>query len=105
MISYVPYADDFEVEQPDEPSKIADIGCDLGVIHERVIEARRHAPRETHPKIHGFLQETFTIESGLPEELAQAVFAMPGAYPAVLRFATESGALGDDRRTAAPDWR
>ncbi|KEZ77097.1 catalase family protein [Salinisphaera hydrothermalis] len=101
MTMYVPYSDDLEVEQPDEQAQIADIVRDLGIAHERMIEARAQAPRGTQAKGHGVLKGVFTVAPDLPGELAQSLFATPGEYPAILRFATEPGAFMDDRRPAA----
>ncbi|WP_423821573.1 catalase family protein [Salinisphaera sp. SPP-AMP-43] len=95
------YSDDLEREQPDEQAKIRDIVDYLRVAHERAIAAGQHAPRDTHAKGQGFVKGTLTVDADLPEELAQSLFAAPGDYPAVLRFATEPGAFVDDRVPAA----
>lgn len=101
MTMYVPYSDDLEVEQPDEQAKIADVLRYLSVAHERMIEAHAQSPRDTHAKGHGVLKGVLTVAPDLPVELAQSLFARPGEYPAILRFATEPGAFMDDRRPAA----
>lgn len=101
MIDYVRFSEDLETEQPQEDDKIRDIVDALRITHRHAFDARRHAPRDTHAKGHGFLKGTLTVESDLPEELAQSLFATPGDYPVVMRFATEPGAMLDDRTPAA----
>lgn len=101
MTDYVRFSDDLETEQPDEDDKIRDIVDALGVTHRHAFEARRHAPRDTHAKGQGFVKGTLTVESDLPGELAQSLFAGPGEYPVIMRFATEPGDMLDDRTPAA----
>jgi catalase len=48
----------------------------------------RHAYRPVHAKSHGVLTGTLEIAPGLPEPLAQGLFAVPGAHPVILRFST-----------------
>ncbi len=55
-----------------------------------------HAVRSVHAKSHGLLQGELRVLEGLPAELAQGAFAMPGAYPVVMRFSTNPGDILDD---------
>ena len=101
MTDYIRFSEDLETEQPDEDAKIADIVSALGVTHRHAFEARRHAPRDTHAKGQGFVKGTLTVDADLPAELAQSLFARAGEYPVIMRFATEPGAMLDDRTPAA----
>lgn len=42
--------------------------------------------RDTHPKGHGAVRATFTVEPNLPEERRVGLFARPGKYPAWIRL-------------------
>src|ERR1700761_8525669 len=55
-----------------------------------------HAMRSVHAKSHGLLRGTFTVADNLPPELAQGLFAQPGAYPVALRFSTSPGDILPD---------
>ncbi|WP_348760517.1 catalase family protein [uncultured Salinisphaera sp.] len=101
MTDYVRYRDDLETVPDNEDAQIDDIVRYLRITQKRTFDERRHATRDTHAKGQGFLKGTFTIEPDLPEELAQSLFATPGHHDAVLRFATEPGAMLDDRVPAA----
>lgn len=56
-----------------------------------------HPVRSVHAKAHGFMQGELHVLDGLPEPLAQGVFARPGRYPVVMRLSTNPGDLLDDR--------
>jgi len=64
------------------------------------------ARRDAHPKAHGLLAATFTVEENLPAELAQGVFVPGSTYPAWIRFSnadadvSRSDAKGDGRGMA-----
>ncbi|MDO9405869.1 MAG: catalase family protein [Polaromonas sp.] len=47
-----------------------------------------HAMRAVHAKGHGLLRGKLQVVEGLPEQLAQGVFAKPGAYDVLLRFSS-----------------
>lgn len=53
--------------------------------------------RTSHAKATGLLTGELKIESGLPEELAQGLFAKPGTYEALIRFAQGPGEILDDK--------
>jgi hypothetical protein len=59
-----------------------------------------HAVRGVHAKAHGIVTGTFSVRAGLPPELAQGLFATPGAYEAVLRISTSPGDILDDAVSA-----
>jgi len=101
MSEYVRFSESLETEQREESKKIDDIVDALRVTHRHAFDLRRHAPRDTHAKGHGFLKGTLTVADCLPPEYAQSLFSTPGEYPVILRFATEPGAMLDDRTPAA----
>lgn len=53
--------------------------------------------RTSHAKATGLLTGELTVENGLPEELAQGLFAKPGTYEALIRFAQGPGEILDDK--------
>lgn len=52
--------------------------------------------RDAHPKMHGLVAATFTVEPGLPPELRVGLFAQPQAYPAWVRFSNQGGSISPD---------
>lgn len=64
-------------------------------------DLHRHGYRATHAKSHGILRGTLTVHEDLPSELAQGLFASPTAHDVVVRLATGSGQLDDDRKPNA----
>jgi catalase len=60
----------------------------------RTMAARyRHAYRPVHAKSHGILKGVLEVKSGLPEYLAQGLFATAASYPVIMRFSTNPGDL------------
>ena len=55
-----------------------------------------HSVRSVHAKSHGLLQGELRVVDGLPDTLAQGMFARPGTYPVVLRISTNPGDILDD---------
>lgn len=55
-----------------------------------------HSVRSVHAKSHGLLEGELQVLEGLPDALAQGVFARAGSYPVVLRFSTNPGDILDD---------
>jgi catalase len=55
-----------------------------------------HALRSVHAKTHGILQGYLEVDTDLPGDLAQGLFAKPGRYPVVMRFSTIPGDILDD---------
>jgi hypothetical protein len=66
-------------------------------IQRTVREDSGHAERAVHAKGHGILRGELQVFDGLPETLAQGLFAHEGTYPVVLRFSTLPGDVLDDR--------
>lgn len=98
----IPYTDDVEQTQPHEDEHVQRCIDSLLRVNEMTFDQHRHAYRATHAKSHGFLRGTLTVHDDLPDELAQGLFAVPGArHDVVVRLATESGQLDDDRKANA----
>ncbi len=98
MPNYLMYRDDVETIAPDEnetKQKIVDVmtqGMEL---------ARRkygRAVRISHAKAHALLKGELIVESSLPPQLAQGLFAQPGKYEVLVRMAQQPGELLDDSK-------
>ncbi|MFZ2995756.1 catalase family protein [Sphingobium sp.] len=90
------YRTDLEQPQPDEAETDASLEKSFDHILETTAEDYGHAVRAVHAKAHGLFEGTFTVDSNLPPELAQGLFANPGTYPAALRISTNPGDILDD---------
>lgn len=55
-----------------------------------------HAIRSVHAKSHGLLRGELIVSAGLPDVLAQGVFAKPGRWPLAMRLSTVPGDILDD---------
>jgi hypothetical protein len=87
----IPYTANVEQPEVDEAQTTRELIETLTKISARVYEDTHHAMRSVHAKSHALLQGTLTIESQLPEELAQGVFASPNTHPVILRFSSTPG--------------
>lgn len=56
-----------------------------------------HAMRAVHAKSHGLLRGELRVLDGLPEPLAQGLFASARRYPVVMRLSTPPAEVLDDR--------
>jgi catalase len=92
----VPYSPQVEEFQDDEAEVVAELNETFDTILEKTNEDYGHAVRAVHAKAHGILGGTFTIEPGLPPELAQGLFATPGTHKAIARISTNPGDILDD---------
>ena len=92
----VRYRPDVETVQPDEAQVHDGLDATFDTILERTAEDYGHAVRSVHAKAHGILEGTFTIDAGLPPELAQGLFATPGAHKVYLRLSTNAGDILPD---------
>ncbi|MES2498069.1 MAG: catalase family protein [Pseudomonadota bacterium] len=90
------YRADIEQIEDDEPEVIAQINEAFDVILERTAEDYGHAVRSVHAKSHGILKGEFEVMAGLPDELAQGLFAKPGKHSAYLRMSTNAGDILPD---------
>ena len=92
----LPYTAEVERLAPDEQATID--GIIQGMTQQsRTVEAREHhAVRASHAKSSACVVGELTVEAGLPEDLAQGLFATPGTHPVAVRFAQGPGeTLGD----------
>ena len=89
--SPVRYVPEVEQVQPGEAETIQQLNEAFDVILERTAEDYGHAVRSVHAKAHGVLVGELTVETGLPPELAQGLFATPGTHKVLLRLSTNAG--------------
>lgn len=92
----VNYSPTVETEQPDEAETIQGLNKAFDVILERTSKDEGRALRAVHAKSHGTLLGELTIDEGLPQELAQGLFAKPGTHKVVLRLSTNAGDILPD---------
>ncbi|MGW8278507.1 catalase family protein [Sphingomonas aurantiaca] len=90
------YSPDVEQVQPDEQDTVVELNEAFDVILERTAEDYGHAVRSVHAKSHGLLEGELTIDAGLPAELAQGLFATPGAHKVLIRLSTNAGDILPD---------
>lgn len=90
------FSADIEQLQPDEQRTVASLNEAFDVIMERTAEDYGHAVRSVHAKSHGLLIGEMTIDAGLPPELAQGLFASPGAHRVFIRLSTNAGDILPD---------
>lgn len=95
------YSDDLEVVGPDEHAVIAETVTRMTHLMQEAFEQHRHATSATHAKTHGVVVGRLQVVEDLPPELAQGLFAQPGAYDVVVRFASEPGTLEPDTEQRA----
>src|SRR3954454_23853029 len=86
------------VEQldPDEAETIKGLIATMRYVNEKTFVDGGHAIRSVHAKTQGILEGCLEVDTGLPIELAQGLFAKPGRYPVVMRFSTVPGDILDD---------
>lgn len=100
MAHYTLYRDDLET-----------ISSDEGETHKKIIElmtegmhlvrresGSRENVRISHAKAFGLLTGELIVQSNLPPELAQGLFAQPGRHPVLVRLATAPGEINDDSK-------
>jgi hypothetical protein len=95
--SYVRYSDDLEQPFPNEDELVHQVVEAMERANEQVAAKHRHGLRDAHAKSHGILAGELRIESGLPDHLAQGLFATPRTYPAIVRLSTAPGDLRSDQ--------
>jgi len=52
--------------------------------------------RDAHPKMHGLVKASFTIEPNLSDELSIGLFSKPKSYSAWIRFSNQDGTINPD---------
>lgn len=95
----VRYSPDVETIEPDEGETIRGLEEQFKLILDTTSEDYGHAVRSVHAKGHGLAKGRLTVREGLPNELAQGLFAVPGEHEAILRFSTNAGDILDDSIT------
>jgi hypothetical protein len=92
----LPYTADAEQLGEDEAATVTKLNEAFDEILETTAQDYGHAVRAVHAKAHGILEGEFTVQPGLPSELAQGLFAAPGSHRAILRISTNPGDIIDD---------
>lgn len=92
----VVYDPSMEQAEPDEQQTAADIVETMRGISETVFKDSGHAERSVHAKSHGILSGELHVLEGLPDRLAQGLFARPGRYQTIIRLSTNPGDILDD---------
>ncbi|MHB8284974.1 MAG: catalase family protein [Caulobacteraceae bacterium] len=96
MMTYLRYSANIEQPEADEQDAIDGIIKGMTQQTQTVEKREHHAVRASHAKSSGLVIGEMTINSGLPLELAQGLFAKPGVHPVAVRFAQGPGeTLGD----------
>jgi hypothetical protein len=86
-----------EYPPPDEQTHIDSLIRRLRAKMERDYAGSRTL-RDAHPKMHGCVRGTFSIEPNLPEQLRVGVFARPRTFPAWIRLSNSSGTVAADAK-------
>src|SRR5947199_6411404 len=81
---------------PDEAVTIQGLIATMRYVNEKTFADGGHAIRSVHAKTQGILEGHLEVDSNLPFELAQGLFAKPGRYPVVMRLSTVPGDILDD---------
>jgi hypothetical protein len=89
---------DRSIEAPEENEAAidGDIVETLRKISETTLTHTGGPLRSVHAKSHGLLYGKLSIEEGLPEVLAQGLFARAQTYPVIMRLSTTPGDILDD---------
>ena len=90
------YHPDIEQPEADEAATADGLVTTLRTISETTFANGGHALRSVHAKSHALLHGEIEILPGLPEVLAQGLFAQPATYPVVMRISTIPGDILDD---------
>jgi hypothetical protein len=93
----VRFSSSVERIEADEEKSIDGLIAAMRYVNEKTFADGGHAIRSVHAKTHGILEGYLEVDSGLPLELAQGLFARPARYPVVMRFSTIPGDILDDR--------
>lgn len=96
MPNYLIYKDDIETIAPDENQTIQKIVSVMTKGLEMTRQNYGRSVRISHAKAHALLKGELTIQDGLPQPLAQGLFAQPGSYEVLVRMAQAPGELLDD---------
>lgn len=98
----IPYSADVEKIPADEAANILKITESVKqLLASDTLETGKFRG-DVHVKTHGYAKGRLTIAGGLPDELAQGLFAQPAGYPVVVRFSNSASFQQPD---AVPDGR
>jgi hypothetical protein len=90
------YGPAMEAPEENEAEIDRDIVDTLHKISETTFTHAGTPLRSVHAKSHGLLYGELTVGDGLPETLAQGLFAQSGIYPVIMRLSTTPGDILDD---------
>ncbi|MDR6100056.1 catalase [Agrobacterium larrymoorei] len=90
------YSADLETVRDKEPETISGLIEQFDTILETTAKNYGHAVRSVHAKAHGIIEAEMVVKPGLPQELAQGLFAMPGTHKAFMRLSTNAGDILPD---------
>ena len=91
IATYLPYSPFVERPAADEHVIFDELSRTMQHITRTMASRYRHAYRPVHAKSHGVLVGVMEVLPGLPEPLAQGLFAKAASYPVILRFSTNPG--------------
>ena len=92
-LKYLPYSPSVEQPTAEEHVVFDELSRTMQHITRTMASRYRHAYRPVHAKSHGVLVGEMEVSAGLPETLAQGLFAKAATYPVILRFSTNPGDL------------
>ena len=78
---------DLERVLPDEAAALDELSVIFRRVQEHVLEKSGDAKRGTHSKATALLKGELIVADGLPPELVQGLFARPGSFDTLVRFA------------------
>lgn len=96
---FVRYSPEVEQEEPDFEQTLQEVLDDMEQhMHGSVkTEGIGRMVRNAHAKGYGLARAEFEILSGVPNEYAQGIYAIPGRHEAMVRFSNGTNHVGSDR--------
>ena len=101
-LPYVPYSDDVETIEPDEPQTFARIAEAMGTGGALTRKRLGHSIRTSHAKAHGLLKGELRVQENLPSHLRQGLFGVSRTFPLLARLSHVPGDLDDDTKVSGP---
>lgn len=92
----VRYQPAFESDEPGQAASTGGLRATLLRILRTTLRHNGRPMRAVHAKSHGLLEAELHVDAGLPPELAQGLFAVPGSRPVVMRLSTIPAEILDD---------
>lgn len=99
-ITPIRFSPDMEVLEPHEAETTQALADTMQQILDTTYKDYGHAVRSVHAKSHCILAGELDILSGLPEVLAQGIFAHAGTHQVIMRYSTNPGDVLDDKVSA-----